>query len=92
MWKVWCNELWIIIKYFKITSIISFQIIDVKDVIDVKDYFPKFMRCMKRKILRALDRSLSTDVVPIFDGMNLVRYEMVDRSGNVMNNENDTAR
>ncbi|KAI5644481.1 hypothetical protein NE865_03588 [Phthorimaea operculella] len=63
----------------------SKKLVDVKDVIDHKEYFPKFLRCMKRKTLRALDRSLSPDVVPIAEGVNLVRFEMVDRSGNVMN-------
>ncbi|XP_049870351.1 uncharacterized protein LOC126369829 [Pectinophora gossypiella] len=68
----------------------SKKLVDVKDVIDHKEYFPKFVRCMKRKTLRALDRSLSPDVVPIADGVNLVRFEMVDRSGNVMA-ENETS-
>lgn len=63
---------------------------DVKDVIDHKEYFPKFVRCMKRKTLRALDRSLSTDIVPVTEGVNLVRYEMVDKSGNVMTMDNET--
>ncbi|XP_063533099.1 uncharacterized protein LOC134743537 [Cydia strobilella] len=62
----------------------SKKLVDVKDVIDHKEYFPKFVRCMKRKTLRALDRSLSTDIVPIAEGVNLVRFEMVDRIGNVM--------
>lgn len=65
------------------------QLVDVQDVIDHKEYFPKFVRCMKRKTLRAIDRSLSPDVVPVADGVNLVRYELVDKSGNVMP-ENDT--
>ncbi|KAJ2952129.1 hypothetical protein O0L34_g4407 [Tuta absoluta] len=68
----------------------SKKLVDVKDVIDHKEYFPKFLRCMKRKTLRALDRSLSPDVVPIAEGVNLVRFEMVDRSGNIMN-ENETS-
>lgn len=46
---------------------------------------------MKRKTLRALDRSLSPDIVPVTDGVNLVRFELVDKSGNIMP-ENDTAR
>ncbi|GBP75968.1 hypothetical protein EVAR_54621_1 [Eumeta japonica] len=62
----------------------SKKIVDVKVVMDVREYFPKFVRCMKRKTLRALDRSLSTDVVPITDDVHLVRYELVDRSGNVV--------
>lgn len=65
--------------------------VDVKDVIDHKEYFPKFVRCMKRKTLRALDRSLSPDIVPVTDGVNLVRFELVDKSGNIMP-ENDTVR
>ncbi|KAI8424422.1 hypothetical protein MSG28_002921 [Choristoneura fumiferana] len=60
------------------------KLVDVKDVIDHKEYFPKFVRCMKRKTLRALDRSLSTDIVPIAEGVNLVRFEMVDKTGNIM--------
>ncbi|XP_060801789.1 uncharacterized protein LOC106134622 [Amyelois transitella] len=68
----------------------SKKLVDVKDVIDHKEYFPKFIRCMKRKTLRALDRSLSPDVVPIAEGVNLVRFELVDRSGNVMP-ENETS-
>lgn len=64
---------------------------EVKDVIDHKEYFPKFMRCMKRKTLRAIDRSLSPDVVPIAEGVSLVRFELVDRSGNILP-ENDTNR
>lgn len=44
---------------------------------------------MKRKTLKALDRSLSQDVVPIADGMNLVRFELVDDSGNILQ-ENET--
>lgn len=61
-----------------------FQLVDVKDVIDHKEYFPKFVRCMKRKTLRALDRSLDLDVVPITEGVNLVRFELVDASGNAV--------
>nr|XP_021187257.2 uncharacterized protein LOC110374042 [Helicoverpa armigera] len=68
----------------------SKKLVDVKDVIDHKEYFPKFVRCMKRKTLRALDRSLTPDVVPVADGINLVRFELVDRSGNVMP-ENETS-
>ncbi|XP_028178815.1 uncharacterized protein LOC114366220 isoform X1 [Ostrinia furnacalis] len=68
----------------------SKKLVDVKDVIDHKEYFPKFLRCMKRKTLRALDRSLSPDVVPIADGVNLVRFELVDRSGNIVP-ENETS-
>ncbi|XP_075972036.1 DUF1676 domain-containing protein Osi23 isoform X2 [Anticarsia gemmatalis] len=68
----------------------SKKLIDVKDVIDHKEYFPKFVRCMKRKTLRALDRSLTPDVVPVADGINLVRFELVDRSGNIMP-ENETS-
>ncbi|CAG9133135.1 unnamed protein product [Plutella xylostella] len=68
----------------------SKKLIDVKDVIDHKEYFPKFVRCMKRKTLRALDRSLGTDVVPLAEGVNLVRFEMVDKSGNVVG-ENETS-
>lgn len=44
---------------------------------------------MKRKTLRALDRSLTPDVVPVTDGINLVRFELVDRSGNILP-ENET--
>ncbi|KAJ8727614.1 hypothetical protein PYW07_001733 [Mythimna separata] len=66
------------------------QLVDVKDVIDHKEYFPKFVRCMKRKTLRTLDRSLTPDVVPVADGINLVRFELVDRSGNIMP-ENETS-
>lgn len=62
-----------------------FQLVDVKDAVDRKEYLPKFIRCMKRKTLKALDRSLSSDVVPIADGVNLVRFELVDGSGNTMN-------
>ncbi|CAG9795279.1 unnamed protein product [Diatraea saccharalis] len=51
----------------------SKKLVDVKDVIDHNEYFPKFVRCMKRKTLRALDRSLNPDVVPVADGINLVR-------------------
>ncbi|XP_053603604.1 uncharacterized protein Osi23 isoform X2 [Plodia interpunctella] len=68
----------------------SKKLVDVKDVIDHKEYFPKFIRCMKRKTLRALDRSLSPDVVPIAEGVNLVRFELVDRSGNIMS-DNQTS-
>ncbi|KAL4707912.1 hypothetical protein ACJJTC_013703 [Scirpophaga incertulas] len=68
----------------------SKKLVDVKDVIDHKEYFPKFVRCMKRKTLRALDRSLSPDIVPIADGVNLVRFELVDRSGNIVP-ENETS-
>ncbi|XP_041971194.1 uncharacterized protein LOC121727417 [Aricia agestis] len=68
----------------------SKKLVDVKDVIDHKEYFPKFVRCMKRKTLRALDRALSPDVVPISDGVNLVRYELVDNTGNIMP-ENETS-
>ncbi|XP_072940089.1 uncharacterized protein Osi23 [Epargyreus clarus] len=68
----------------------SKKLVDVKDVIDHKEYFPKFLRCMKRKTLRALDRSLTPDVVPIGDGVSLVRFELVDRSGNIMP-ENNTS-
>ncbi|KAL0832808.1 hypothetical protein ABMA28_000970 [Loxostege sticticalis] len=68
----------------------SKKLVDVKDVIDHKEYFPKFLRCMKRKTLRALDRSLSPDIVPIADGVNLVRFELVDRSGNIVP-ENETS-
>ncbi|XP_037868643.1 uncharacterized protein LOC110385501 isoform X2 [Bombyx mori] len=67
----------------------SKKLMEVKDVIDHKEYFPKFMRCMKRKTLRAIDRSLSPDVVPIAEGVSLVRFELVDRSGNILP-ENDT--
>lgn len=56
----------------------------MKDVIDHEEYYPKFVRCMKRKTLRALDRCLSPDVVPLADGVNLVRFELVDHSGNVL--------
>ncbi|XP_068631441.1 uncharacterized protein Osi23 [Battus philenor] len=62
----------------------SKKLVDVKDVIVYKEYFPKFSRCIKRKTLRALDKSLSTDVVPIVDGVNLVRFELVDASGNTL--------
>ncbi|XP_026755672.1 uncharacterized protein LOC113515611 [Galleria mellonella] len=68
----------------------SKKLVEVKDVIDHKEYFPKFIRCMKRKTLRALDRSLTPDIVPIAEGVNLVRFELVDRSGNIMA-ENDTS-
>ncbi|CAH0605817.1 unnamed protein product [Chrysodeixis includens] len=68
----------------------SKKLVDVKDVIDHKEYFPKFVRCMKRKTLRALDRSLTPDVVPVADGINLVRFELVDRAGNVLP-ENETS-
>ncbi|CAB3237143.1 unnamed protein product [Arctia plantaginis] len=68
----------------------SKKLVDVKDVIDHKEYFPKFVRCMKRKTLRALDRSLTPDVVPVADGINLVRFELVDRSGNILP-ENETS-
>lgn len=70
---------------------LAHQLVDVKDVIDHKEYFPKFVRCMKRKTLRALDRSLSPDIVPVTDGVNLVRFELVDKSGNIMP-ENETVR
>ncbi|XP_059046086.1 uncharacterized protein LOC131841778 [Achroia grisella] len=68
----------------------SKKLVEVKDVIDHKEYFPKFIRCMKRKTLRALDRALSPDIVPVAEGINLVRFELVDRSGNIMP-ENDTS-
>ncbi|CAH0725320.1 unnamed protein product, partial [Brenthis ino] len=68
----------------------SKKMVAAKDVIDQKDYYPKFVRCIKRKTLRGLDRSLSPDVVPIADGVNLVRFELVDQSGNVLQ-ENDTS-
>ncbi|XP_050343454.1 uncharacterized protein LOC126768980 isoform X2 [Nymphalis io] len=63
---------------------------DVKDIIDNKEYYPKFVRCVKRKTLKALDRSLSLDVVPILDGVNLVRFEIIDHSGNILQ-ENETS-
>ncbi|XP_013165112.1 PREDICTED: uncharacterized protein LOC106115969 [Papilio xuthus] len=62
----------------------SKKLVDVKDGVDRKEYFPKFLRCLKRKTLRALDRCLSSDIVPIADGVNLVRFELVDGSGNTM--------
>ncbi|KPJ19499.1 hypothetical protein RR48_11126 [Papilio machaon] len=62
----------------------SKKLVDVKDVVDRKEYFPRFLRCLKRKTLRALDRSLSSDIVPIADGVTLVRFELVDGSGNTM--------
>ncbi|CAK1546027.1 unnamed protein product [Leptosia nina] len=69
----------------------SKQLISVKDEIDHKEYFPKFVRCMKRKTLKGLDRTLSLDLVPIVEGVNLVRFELVDRSGNfVTGNETST--
>nr|XP_034829874.1 uncharacterized protein LOC117987020 isoform X2 [Maniola hyperantus] len=68
----------------------SKKLVDVKDVIDHKEYYPKFVRCMKRKTLRALDRCLSPDVVPLADGVNLVRFELVDHSGNVLH-DNETS-
>ncbi|XP_045493773.1 uncharacterized protein LOC123692965 [Colias croceus] len=68
----------------------SKKLADVKDSIETMDYYPKFTRCMKRKTLRALDRSLSLDVVPIADGVNLVKFEMVDRSGNVIHENNSS--
>ncbi|XP_039749758.1 uncharacterized protein LOC120626333 [Pararge aegeria] len=68
----------------------SKKLVDVKDVIDHKEYYPKFVRCMKRKTLRALDRCLNPDVVPLADGVNLVRFELVDHSGNVLH-ENGTS-
>ncbi|KAM3967189.1 DUF1676 domain-containing protein Osi23 [Aphomia sociella] len=68
----------------------SKKLVEVKDVIDHKEYFPKFIRCMKRKTLRALDRSLTPDIVPVAEGVNLVRFELVDRSGNIMP-DNDTS-
>ncbi|CAH2105760.1 unnamed protein product [Euphydryas editha] len=66
------------------------KLVNAKDVIDHKEYYPRFIRCMKRKTLRALDRSLSHDVVPIADGMNLVRFELIDNSGNILQ-ENNTS-
>ncbi|XP_045765569.1 uncharacterized protein LOC123867536 isoform X2 [Maniola jurtina] len=68
----------------------SKKLVDVKDIIDHKEYYPKFVRCMKRKTLRALDRCLSPDVVPLADGVNLVRFELVDHSGNVLH-DNETS-
>ncbi|XP_045535029.1 uncharacterized protein LOC106717753 [Papilio machaon] len=62
----------------------SKKLVDVKDVVDRKEYFPKFLRCLKRKTLRALDWCLSSDIIPIADGVNLVRFELVDGSGNTM--------
>ncbi|CAH2071269.1 unnamed protein product, partial [Iphiclides podalirius] len=46
---------------------------------------------MKRKTLRALDRSLSLDVVPISEGVNLVRFELVDGSGNTVPSNKSSA-
>ncbi|XP_046963415.1 uncharacterized protein LOC124532525 [Vanessa cardui] len=63
---------------------------DVKEIINNKEYYPKFVRCVKRKSLNALDRSLSLDVVPIVDGVNLVRFELIDHSGNILR-ENETS-
>ncbi|OWR52515.1 putative mitochondrial solute carrier [Danaus plexippus plexippus] len=68
----------------------SRKLVDVKDTIDHKENFPKFVRCMKRKTLRALDRSLNPDVVPIADGINFVRFEIVDPAGNLLP-ENNTS-
>ncbi|XP_023948800.2 uncharacterized protein LOC112053572 [Bicyclus anynana] len=68
----------------------SKKLIAVKDIIDHKEYYPRFVRCMKRKTLRALDRCLSPDVVPLADGVNLVRFELVDHSGNVLH-DNETS-
>ncbi|CAG9559938.1 unnamed protein product [Danaus chrysippus] len=68
----------------------SRKLVDVKDTIDHKENFPKFVRCMKRKTLRALDRSLNPDIVPIADGINFVRFEIVDPSGNPLP-ENNTS-
>ncbi|CAK1598801.1 unnamed protein product [Parnassius mnemosyne] len=62
----------------------SKKLLDVKGIIDRKEHFPKFIGCMKIKTLQALDRSLSSDVVPISDGINLVRFELVDGSGNAL--------
>ncbi|XP_038220250.1 uncharacterized protein LOC119838388 [Zerene cesonia] len=68
----------------------SKKLADVKDSIESKDLYPKFTRCMKIKTLRALDRSLNLDVIPIADGINLVKFEVVDRSGNVINADNSS--
>nr|XP_026496934.1 uncharacterized protein LOC113401294 [Vanessa tameamea] len=62
----------------------------VKEIINNKEYYSKFVRCVKRKTLDALDRSLSLDVVPIVDGVNLVRFELIDHSGNILR-ENETS-
>ncbi|CAG4993027.1 unnamed protein product [Parnassius apollo] len=62
----------------------SKKLVDVKGVISPKEHFPKFIGCMKKMTLQALDRSLSSDIVPISDGINLVRFELVDGSSNTL--------
>ncbi|XP_022119890.2 uncharacterized protein LOC110996496 [Pieris rapae] len=62
----------------------SKKVIDIKDVTERKEYYPKFVRCMKLKTLRAIDRTLNMDIIPIAEGVNLVRFELVDRAGHVL--------
>ncbi|XP_050664596.1 uncharacterized protein LOC126965198 [Leptidea sinapis] len=68
----------------------SKKLLDDKDITDRKEYYPKFVRCMKRKTLRALDRSLSFDEVPVADGVTLVRYDLVDRAGNIVSESHNS--
>ncbi|VVD01861.1 unnamed protein product [Leptidea sinapis] len=68
----------------------SKKLLDDKDIIDRKEFYPKFVRCMKRKTLRALDRSLSFDEVPVADGVTLVRYDLVDRAGNIVSESHNS--
>ncbi|XP_045532947.1 uncharacterized protein LOC123720396 [Pieris brassicae] len=62
----------------------SKKVIDVKDLIERKEYYPKFVQCMKLKTLRAIDRTLNMDIIPIAEGVNLVRFELADQAGNVL--------
>lgn len=70
---------------------IYLQLIDAKDVIEHKESYPKLMRCMKRKTLRALDRTLNMDIIPIAEGVNLVKFELVNTTGyNIVMTGNDS--
>lgn len=45
---------------------------------DVKEeHFGSLVKCAKRKTLRALDKTLSSDVIFLTSGIQLVKYEIV---------------
>ncbi|XP_054009744.1 uncharacterized protein LOC128893038 isoform X1 [Hylaeus anthracinus] len=53
------------------------------------DFLEKFRRCVQDRALAALDSLLEDDVIPVFDGLDLVRFQekRINSTGNHMDSE-----
>lgn len=52
------------------------------------EFLEKFRRCVQERALAILDSHLADDIIPVFDGLDLVRYQ----EGPVNSTHNNTDR